>query len=141
MGKLITLVTILICVDIMFIITGQASFTLSSIMFDAIFNIGRVSVSSWFTQIIGDLGNLVSSPSGIASLLAGIGAVATGYFFSTTDTKLFIPMGITLGLLTSDYVNIYVALREQSEILSLIIFAPIIIIYTLVVVEWVRGKD
>lgn len=147
MGKLITFLTILIVVDMFMIMTGQlctsGTCSVSSTIFNAIFNVGQLSVMDWFKQILGDIGSMFSggtSGTGLWSFLAGL-AVSTGLIFTLTDTKLFVPLGITLGVLTQDFVLLYAVLKAQSYILATIVMAPITILFVLVVVEWVRGKD
>jgi len=141
MGRMIKLLTILIVVDILFIFTGQLPSSLSSIILNAILSLGTVPTSELMLSFVGDIFASLSSTTGILALAAAAGTVAVGTIFSRSDTILFIPMALTLALVGSDLVYIAAYLSGLNLFLSTIIMAPIIIIYTITVAEWVRGKD
>lgn len=141
MGKFITYISMLIFIDMLFIITGQTDFaSLGSILINAILNLGSLSLSDLFSQALGQIGNLATSGVGIASLLIG-GAVTLGTIFSKNDSILFVPIALSFGLLTSDIVLVGTYLASFNFILSTLLVAPLGILYILTLVEWVRGKD
>ncbi len=146
MGKLITYLSILIFIDLLLLITGQfcvgGDCTLSSILFNAILNIGDSTKTTFFSELIGNLDNKTGSLVGILSLFIGAGAVLIGGFLATKDLRLLlIPMMLTMALLASDFVTIAARLISLNPILGTMIMAPITIMYYVVVVEWWRGKD
>lgn len=141
MGKFLRYISILIFLDLIFILTGQINFSsIGSIIINGIINLKSLTLTDLFSQIIGQVGSLASSSSGLASLILG-GLVTIGTIFSKSDTILFIPVGITFGLLTSDLILIGTYLSSLNSILATVLIAPLGIIYILTVMEWVRGKD
>ncbi len=67
--------------------------------------------------------------------------VIIGSLFIPGDIRFFIPVTTSLAFLTSDFVFIAAYLISQNAILGTFIMAPIILIYVLTVIEWLRGKD
>lgn len=141
MGKMMNFLTILIFIDIIFLITGQVTQTVNSSLFSAILDPSTVSVSTFAKELFGNVTDLFTSGTGLLSLFLGATGVITGIYFSPTDTKLFIPIGATLGLLAGDFVGIYSYLAGLNKLLGVMIISPIVILYYFTVVEWVRGKD
>ena len=145
MGKLITFITILIFMDLFFIATGQicnanAGCSLGSILLNSLLDIGNVTANTFFSNLIGDIGNLFNSGTGIAAIVIGA-IVLIGSLFIPGDIRFFIPITFSLALLTSDFVFIAAYLISLNAILGTFIMAPIILIYILTVLEWLRGKD
>lgn len=148
MGKLVRYLTILIFIEMLFIITGQLlpssggsnPGSVGSIIFNAILNLGSLSLQEIFTQSIGQFGDLFNSSSGIGALILG-GAVTLGTLFTKNDSILFIPIGFTLALLSLDFIFIANYLGSFNFILSTLLLAPITIIYIITVIEWIRSKD
>jgi len=145
MGKLITYIVILIFIDLLFFATGQIcsvdDCTLSSAIFGAIMDIKDVTLSEFFEDIIGILKEKINSTKGILSLGAA-GAVIVGAFVATKEFRLLlIPTFLVFALITSDFVTIGAMLISLNHVLGSFIMIPIIIIYSLVAVEWLIGKD
>lgn len=155
MGRIVTYLTILIVMDLMFIVTGQLcaggdSCTLTSAIFGIIMNPSLATLSSWFHGLIGDLGSLLSgnaSPGQIGNLISTLigagGAIAVGslVFGLKNDSILFAPTGVALSLLVVDFVNIYSYIAVSSPVLALFIFSPIIVIFVFTCLEWIRGMQ
>ena len=145
MGKLITFITILIFLDLFFIATGQActvdvGCNIGSIVLNSLLNLENVTALTFFTDLIGNIGDLFNSGTGIAALALGA-TVLIGSLFIPGDIRFFLPVTLTLSLLTTDFVFIAGILISLNAILGTFIMAPIILIYILTVVEWLRGKD
>lgn len=140
MGKLITMLSVILFIDLLFIITGQSTGTLSSILIDSLLNIGQVNATQFFSQLIGDIAGLGGSGTGILSLLAA-GGVIVGSIVTRDFNILFIPMTATLALLVGDLIIIANRLIEINPVWGTVIMAPFIIMYLFVAVEWLRGKD
>ncbi len=145
MGKMIQFVTLLIFLDLFLIATGQIcnsgnGCSLGSIIFNALINIENVTASTFFSDFIGDIKNLFFSGTGFTSLALGAG-VLIGSFFIPGDIRFFIPISISLALLTSDLVFIAAYFISINAVLGTMIFVPIILIYILTIVEWLRGRD
>lgn len=147
MGKAITYLSILIFIDLLFIITGQIctgadSCTISSLIFDTLLNLGKVSGSQLMFAFIGDLYNLLSSNTGIFSIIAGIGMATLGSVITKSDSLLFLAVaGAALSILVNDFVQIYLYLASLSPIFSVLIMGPIIILFIFTIVDRSRGKD
>lgn len=142
MGKMIQMVSLIVMIDMFFLVTGQLTGTLTSLIFESLLQIGQVSASEFFTNLIGNASNLTGSTVGLLSLLSA-GAVVIGAFLATREIQLlFIPMTGTLAFFAMDFVSIYNNnLRTANPVLAVMIMAPIILIYFMVAVEWLRGKD
>lgn len=144
MGKLVTFLSILIFIDLLFLATGQicarGDCTFTSIIFDAMFKIGDMKNSQIFLELIGNIFDKLSSATGILALLSS-GAVLVAYIATKEFRLLLIPMVITFAVLISDFVTISVVLWDINKLLAVFIMSPISIIYTITVVEWFIGKD
>lgn len=148
MGKMVTFLSILIFADLFFVTTGQmcvaGTCSLSSIIFNAVLNIGTVPIGTFFTQLIGNAVSFLAggnSATGILSLIASGGVIVGAFFASKSDTVLFIPVTLTLALIAGDFVFIYSYLATFNIVLATFVVAPIVVIYIFTVLEWLRGKD
>ena len=145
MGKIVTYLTLLIMIDLFFIATGQICNTtvgcsLGSILLNSVIDIQNILSFSFFTEFIGQIKQLFSSPTGLGSLLVG-GTVIVGALFIPSEQRLFIPMAFSLALLASDFVFIGSYLISLNAVLGTFIMAPLILIYTFTVVEWLKNRD
>ena len=142
MGKVSKFLTIIIFIDLLFIITGQlGSQTLSSIIFDSILNFKNLQAQDLFKEFIGDIFNLTSSGTGLLALLAS-GGVVVGAFLATKEFRiLLIPITLTLALVAGDLITINAMLLEANAILASLIMIPLTIIYIFSIVEWLKGSD
>lgn len=133
MGKLVTYLIILIFIDILFLITGQlGTDSLTSLISTAIQDPSIITTSSFQGTLIGT--------AGLTGLIAAAGVIV-GLFFSATNVALFIPMAIALSLLMGDFLTVYNILRAQNFVLATVIMAPIMFIFYLIIVEWLRNRD
>lgn len=144
MGKLVTYLSILIFIDLVLLVTGQfcssGSCTLSSIIFNAIINFSSTTTQVFFKELIGDLTNVLLSPTGIFSV--GVtGAVVVGFLATKEFRLLLIPMAMTWGVLAKDFVTIAVRLISLNPILGAMIMIPLTLIYILTIVEWWKISD
>jgi hypothetical protein len=143
MGKLMTFVTILVMIDMMLLISGVVQdLTFNSALLNAVLDWRTTDVFSWqfFWGLIGDLTEAATSGSGILSLLLGAGIVA-GFFIFPSDTKLFIPIAAFLALASQDFIVVGQQLAEINGILATLFIVPILILYILTILDWVRGRD
>jgi len=145
MGKVVGYLSMLIFIDLFFIVTGQIcsgplGCSFNSIIFNSILDIGSVTLLDWFGELIGNIGNLFSSGTGIAALAIAIG-VTIGTFIVAAELRFFIPIALSLALITPDFVFIASYLISLNAILGTLIMVPIISLYVFIVVDWLRGKD
>lgn len=142
MGKVSKFLTIVIFIDLFFIITGQlGNQSISSIIFDSILNFQNITGTELFKEFIGDIANLASSTVGFLALLA-TGGVIVGAFIATKEFRiLLIPITFTLALVAGDLITINLRLIEANAILASLIMIPLTIIYIFSVVEWLKGSD
>ena len=85
MGKLITFISILIFVDILFIVTGQSGWeSPTSLVFNGIIDPSGIQDSNWWIVMI----------TGVAGL-AIVGSVVAGIVTKSDTLLLFIPFPIT----------------------------------------------
>ena len=145
MGKMIQFMTLLIFLDLFLIATGQlcnsgAGCSLGSILLNSLLSIENTTALTFFKDLIGDIGNLFNSGTGIAAIALGA-TVLIGSLFIPGDIRFFLPVTLSLALLTADFVFIAAYFISLNAVLGTMIFAPIILIYILTIVEWLRGKD
>lgn len=141
MGKMVTLLLILVFVELGMVMVGIVPIGIGSTLFKAIINLQAGNISDFFRELVGDVLTIGSSGVGLVGLLAAGAAVISGVFFPASDTKLFLPMALTLGIIGADITGIYGALASQSTLLATFIIAPIFVLYAMSVVEWLKNKD
>lgn len=144
MGKMIFFVTFLVLMEALFIFTGQActspeNCTLGSIIFEGIINPSGIQLSTLFQNIVGDVTNFASSPLGFAALLATAGAFIGTAIFRGIDVIIFVPIGLTLSLLTADIVTFIGII--PNVLISTTLSILIVITYIFTILDWMRGKD
>lgn len=131
MGKLVSFIIMLVVIDLLFLITGQLGLdSPSSLILDIIQDPSTITQTSFWTVLI----------TGV-TLLAAVGGVVAGIVTRSSDVTIFIVMGSALALLIGDFAAIYILLANSNRILATIIMSPILIIFSLVIIEWIRGKD
>ena len=133
MGKMFTYLTILIFIDLMFLITGQLTGTLTSMIFEILLDVSVVRTSSFWI-------GLISGAAGIQSFITA-SLVTVGFILTKSDTVLYAAIAGSLGILVVDFVVIFNILKVYSPILATLVIAPIAIMYVLTIAEWARGRD
>ena len=131
MGKLVTLITMLIFIDILFVMTGQLALSSSSsVIITAMFSPADIMETNFWALVIT---SLVS--------LGAVAGIVAGLVTRNSDIAIFFAMAGTLALLVMDYVAIYRYLFALNNLLALIVLGPIVVIFSMVILEWARGKD
>ncbi len=131
MGKLVTFVTILIFIDLLFLATGQLVLeSPSSVILAALIDPSAITSANFWAVLIDGL-----------SILAITTAVVAGLVTRSSDILIFVAMGTSLALLIGDYVAIFAYLYAINTTFAVLLMAPVIAIFGLIIVEWVRGKD
>lgn len=146
MGKLYFYLSLLICLDILFVVTGQicsgdTACSLSSVVYSSLFNPAGFSIGSFFSALIGNISNLGGSSTGIASLIVGAAVTAGLVYFTRAESILYIPVALTLGGLASDFIVIATYLYNLNEVLAIMLMSPTLYLFVITLVEWVRLKD
>ena len=133
MGKLITFLSILIFIDIMFIITGQLNLDSgTSVVTGAILNPSAIKSTVFFLLFLG--------AAGIGGLISTSG-VTSGIIFSATNVLLFTAMAIAMTGLLGDFITIFITLNNYNTVMATVVMAPIIMLFIVTLAEWLRGKD
>ncbi len=131
MGKLISFVIMLIFIDLLFLATGQLTLdSPTSAIINSIQDPTILLDTNWWTILITGLSGLALTT-----------AVVAGFVTRSSDIAIFFVMAGTLALLAGDFLFIYNHLASINTPLAILIMSPIIVIFTLVIVEWARGKD
>lgn len=133
MGKLVSYVSILVFIDMLFLFTGQLS-TISptSIIINAVLNPESVLTTQFYLVFLGIIG--------IAGIAATAG-VTSGIVTRGIDILAFTAMALALSTMLGDFVGVFILLRSHSPILATMIFAPLIMLFIVTIAEWLRGKD
>lgn len=133
MGKLITMITTLVFIDILLLVTGQIDLASpTSVITGAILDPTNFKTSAFFILFLGIAGILG---------LASTSGVTTGALVSATNVLAFTAMAVAMTALLGDFITLYLNLRVFNEVLALIIMAPIIMVFAMTLAEWLRGKD
>lgn len=133
MGKLVTMLSILIFIDMLFLATGQLDLNSStSIITSAILEPSLFKTSAFFLLFLGI--------AGIAGLIATSG-VTTGILANATNVLAFSAMAISMIALLGDFITVYLLLDASNQVLSKLIMAPVIMIFAITIAEWLRAKD
>lgn len=132
MGKLVSYISILLAIDLLFLVTGQLSINspTSSIM-GAILSPGTMTSSQWWALLI----------TGGISLLTVGAAVVVGVISRSFELIIFIPMAVALSALVGDFATVFVYLASFNLVLATLVMTPIMVIFVITIVEWLRGKD
>lgn len=131
MGRLISFVTILIFIDLLFLVTGQLTLdSPTSVILNGLQDPSILLTTNWWTVLVVGL-----------SALAVTSAVIAGIATRNSDIVIFFAMAGTLVLMVGDYLVIYNHLASINKPLAILIMSPVITLFTLVVIEWARGKD
>jgi hypothetical protein len=74
--------------------------------------------------------------------VATLGAIAIGTL-TRSSPEFYIMMGMALLLITlvSEFIVLYNSLAQLNNYLAVLIISPLMIVFTLTVVEWWRGRD
>ncbi len=131
MGKMLTFVSILIFIDLLFLTTAQFGLeSPGSVILNAINDLSTLKTANIWIVLIDGLSGLVIATAVIAGLVT-----------RSSDIAIFFAMAGTLALLIGDFLAIYIYLASISFIFATIVMAPIGIIFTFVVIDWAKGKD
>jgi hypothetical protein len=132
MGKLVSFVILLVFIDMMFLFTGQIGLNApSSIIFESIIDPANVNAEEFFKALLG--------VAGIAAL--AVAGVASGFIGIPASFVAFAVVATALSVLLLDFVSIFGILKSHNLILATAIMAPIMIVFMLTIVEWLRGND
>lgn len=133
MGKLITFISILIFIDILFLITGQLDISSPlSVVTGAILDPSAIRTSVFFLLFLG--------VGGIAALVS-TSSVSSGILTRISDILIFTVMAVAMTGLLGDFLIIFLYLKDQNLILATVLFVPILLIFVMTIAEWLRGKD
>jgi len=133
MGKLVTLVSILIFIDMAFLLTGMLDISSNtSFVTGAILDPSAIRTSIFFLVFLGAVG--------IGSLVAQ-SSVSSGIITRGLDVLAFTAMAVALGGFIGDFITIYLTLNANNPVLSKVIMAPLTMVLIMTIAEWLRGKD
>ncbi len=132
MGKLISYLSIIVLIDLIFLITGQLTQSSpTSVIINAVLDPANIETSQLFILLI----------TGGISLLAVGAAVVVGVISRSFEIVLFVPVAISLSVLIGDFATVFVYLASINVVWATVIMAPIMILFVMTIVEWLRGKD
>lgn len=132
MGKLVHYVLILVFLDLLLLITGQLSLSSpTSVIINAILDPAGMTSSGWWILLI---------TGGIATITI-FSTVVAGLVTRNIDILIFVPFAIGFSFLLGDFVTVYILLASYNIVLGTLIMAPVMVVFGLTVLEWLRGKD
>ncbi len=133
MGKMVTMISTIIFVDILFILFWGTSTSLTSILFN------------WIVDPTNFDGNLVTLAffSLFSTIAAGaLTAVVVALSGAKTDTVLF--ASFASGVLYNvgkDYLFMFQELTNINVQIANVFMIPFIVMFSWISIEWLRGKD
>ena len=137
MGKFYGYMITLIVFDLLFNFAGYplTSSKLFSIL--GILNPEQMASSTFYTIFFGSLGIITA---------LGLGGIVIGTLGRTdSSTLITISMALTVApvlvLLLADFVGLFLILNQTNHYLALIVIAPLMTVYILTIVDWIRGLD
>lgn len=147
MAKLWQYFTFIVIIDMMFyLFVNTTAVSLTGVIFRAI--VAIASGGGW------DAIGLILTNDLLIRILAGaaLALVATGIYVklsgTTFDIQTFLWTGVVSAFFLSlgaDFINIFRVLSSIkppiTTILAMIMMVPIIISFTFILIEWIRGKD
>ena len=133
MVKLVHAVLTLVIIDMLFMVTGQLDLnSTSSLIIGMINDPTTITFSTFWSAMIG--------VTGLGALVATAG-VTIGSIISATNVLVFLPLGLVFAVLIGDYLTIYNTLRDSNPVLATLVMIPVMVVFILTVIEWVRAKD
>lgn len=133
MGKMIKMITIVIFVDMLFLTFWGGSTSLESIIWN------------WLVDPVNFNTNLVTLAlkSLFSTIAAGaLTAVVVALSGAKTDTVLFAAFASAVILnIGKDYLFMFQEIAAVNTIIATILIVPLLIIFSFVTIEWLRGKD
>lgn len=133
MGKLVNYISILLFIDLMFLITGQlTTVSPTSIIIGAVLNPETMLTTKFYLIFLGLVG--------IAGIAATAG-VTSGIVTRGIDVLAFTAMALALSTMLGDFISIFLVLRSINIVLATVIMAPLIMLFVVTIAEWLRGKD
>lgn len=139
MGKMILLISILIFVDMIFLIGFPGTLQSHSILAQLIQNPTDINASTFLPSLLSTIASVIVG-AGIAS---GLSYLAGGGRLSLSAELVFF-YGIASGLfftLIQDYIAIYSLVSLSSKTVASLLMIPFIIIFGFIIIEWLKGKD
>lgn len=73
--------------------------------------------------------------------LALIGAAVLALFYSRIELAILSTVAIYLFNLLFDFIAVYNTVREAHPVFAILLFAPLMVVYAITVIEWWRGND
>jgi hypothetical protein len=133
MGKLTNLLIIMTAVIVIFNILGITNQSNGGGLIYIIFHPDALETSTAWAILFGTLGVFT-----IAGILFAAGTTAAGFKF---DFTILVNSGVMtlLGSFLLDFISIYSTINQASTTIALFIFAPLVVIYFMTLIEWWRG--
>ena len=132
-GRLVQTIMLLFVIDIVFIITGQIGVNSpSSLILGVISDPANIKTSAFWLMLLG--------AGGIAGLVF-VGVLTFGGSRSGIEIFAFVTIALAYAALIGEFVSIFTYLASFNTVLATILMTPIIVLFIMSIVEWLRGKD
>jgi len=130
MGKLATYLVLMSGLTLLFYFFGLVQNTGTSTLLTLVLSPENLENTSFSTLIISALS--------LAGILA---SVVLGFSNQNVELAATGTLAIFLFNLGWDFLSVFNRVRAQNEPLALLIFAPLLLLYCVTIVEWWRGRD
>ena len=131
MGKLPTYIIVMSGLMLLFYFMGLIETTANSTLLDMLLSPEDLPTSNAKTQMF-----LVLSGIG-----AAVGAIIIGYFTKNIELALTAPFAVYLFNLMWDFLYVFNRVRDANPVIAVLFFAPVLFLFIITIVEWLRKFD
>lgn len=132
MGKATTYILVISGMMLLFYYAGLLSGTASvnSALLDLLLNVQNIKDLGIWTKVVL-----------VIELFATGAAIILGVFRNSPELFVTAPIAIYMANLFFDFLIVYKVIASAAPVLAVLVFAPIIVLFTFTIVEWWRGRD
>jgi|TARA_R100000049_G_C1942694_1_gene87120 hypothetical protein len=130
MGKVATYIVVMSGLMLLFYFSGLLGGTPNSDLLDILLGAENLSSSSLFSKIVIAL-------EGIAL----VGIIVAGAFMRSPELILLGTFSVYLINLFMDFIKVYAVVFASNPVIATLLFAPLLALWGIAVVDWWRGRD
>lgn len=73
--------------------------------------------------------------------IASLGSIVVGLYTKNIELSLMLPLATYVTVLGFEFIKVYIYLASLNSVLATLFFAPFIMLYPMVIIEYWRGRD
>ena len=130
MGKFATYIMMMSGLTLLFYFTGLLGETANSTLLNLLLNPENIASTSFTTAIL-------TAILGIST----VGVIAIGLVTGNIELAIMSPVAAYMLALGWDFVSVAQVVIAQDKVIGILLFAPILLLYVITIIEWWRGRD